>query len=93
MCSNYITDLVNLTWTATSSCYISDNGDYTFSAGGSGARINAIDEDGGIGHVVNEMFYVPQQEIPRVDKTRAAVVSLENPLDIELGSTDTSNSF
>jgi carboxy-cis,cis-muconate cyclase len=61
---------------ATSSCYISENGAYTFSAGGSGARINAIDEDGGIGETVHEMFYVPKEEIPNVDKTRKAVVSL-----------------
>lgn len=39
------------------------------------------------------MFYVPQQEIPRVDKTRAAVVSLEYSLDIEFGSTDARNSL
>ncbi|KAF2998820.1 hypothetical protein E8E13_002024 [Curvularia kusanoi] len=84
---------INTANVTTSFCYISDNGDYTFSAGGSGARINAIDEDGGIGDIVNEMFYVPQQEIPRVDKTRAAVVSMENPLDMELGSTDTRDFF
>ncbi|KAM5354539.1 hypothetical protein ACJ41O_001186 [Fusarium nematophilum] len=66
-------DTVNVT---TSSCYFSDNGEYAFTAGGSGARINALTEDGGIGEEVHEMFYVPEQEIPRVDKTRSAVASL-----------------
>lgn len=60
---------------ATSSCYISDNGGFTFSAGGSGARVNAIDDDGGIGEIVDEMFYVPRQEMARVDTTRSAVVT------------------
>lgn len=63
-----------LTYTATSSCYFSEDGDYVFSAGGPGARINAITDDGGIGEQVDEMFFVPEQDIPNVDKTRQAVV-------------------
>ena len=68
-----------LTLVATSSCYISDNGGFAFSAGRSGARINAIDEDGGIGEMVDEMFYVPEEEMVRVDKTRKGVVSKRYP--------------
>jgi carboxy-cis,cis-muconate cyclase len=68
-----------LTSSATSSCYISDNGNYAFSAGGSGARINALDEDGGIGEMTQEMLYVPKEEMDVVDKTRTAVVRLPEP--------------
>ncbi|KAG6368773.1 hypothetical protein INS49_002987 [Diaporthe citri] len=64
-------DTANVT---TSSCYLSDDGDYVFSAGGPGARINAMTDDGGIGEQVNELFFVPQQDIPNVDKTRQAVL-------------------
>lgn len=68
--------LLTIPWCkATSSCYFSDNGDYVFTAGGPGARINALTEDGGIGEEVHEMFYVPPEDIPDVDKTRSAVVS------------------
>lgn len=74
-CPGNVDWLCLLTPEATSSCYVSDNGHFTFSAGGSGARINAIDEDGGVGDAVYEMFYVPEQEVPNVDKTRKAVVS------------------
>lgn len=65
-----------LTCTATSSCYFSDDGDYVFSVGGPGARINAITEDGGIGEKVDEMFFVPQQDVQNVDKTREAVARI-----------------
>ncbi|USP81092.1 hypothetical protein yc1106_08366 [Curvularia clavata] len=41
---------------------------------GSGARINKIDEDGGVGETVQEMFYVPSEEMERVDRTRKAVL-------------------
>jgi carboxy-cis,cis-muconate cyclase len=54
---------------------VSDNGHFAFSAGGSGARINAVDEDGGLGDTGHEIFFVPEQEVPNVDKTRKAVVS------------------
>ena len=64
----------NLTNAASSSCYFSDNGEYVFSAGGPTARIHALDVDGGIGRQVDEMFYVPKEDIANVNKTRAAVV-------------------
>lgn len=60
---------------ASSSCYISDNGDYAFSAGGPSARIHTITEDGGLGELVDELFYVPEEEMDNVGKTREAVVS------------------
>ncbi|KAL8377855.1 hypothetical protein RB595_008507 [Gaeumannomyces hyphopodioides] len=72
-------DTVNVT---TSSCYFSDNGKYTFTAGGPGARINKLDEDGGIGEQTHEMFYVPSQDIPRVDKTRQAVLYGAHSFDV-----------
>lgn len=31
-------------------------------------------DDGGIGEQVDEVFFVPQEDIPNVDKTRQAVV-------------------
>lgn len=62
--------------TATSSCYFSDDGKFAYTAGGPGARINALAEDGGIGEEIQEMLYVPKESIDEVDKTRAAVVSL-----------------
>lgn len=62
--------------TASSSCYISDDGEYAFSAGGPTAHIHAISENGGIGEQIDELLFIPEQEIPNVDKTRNAVVSL-----------------
>ncbi|EMD59041.1 hypothetical protein COCSADRAFT_165269 [Bipolaris sorokiniana ND90Pr] len=77
---------INTANVTTSSCYISDNGNFTFSAGGSSARVNAIDEDSGIGEVVSEMFYVPKQEISRVDKTRSAVLYGGHGFDVNANS-------
>lgn len=77
---------VTLTQAATSSCYISDNGDYAFSAGGHGARINTLDDDGGIGDLIDEMFYVPKQEMGRVDRTRAAVLHGAHGFDVNVNN-------
>ncbi|KAH7395346.1 Lactonase, 7-bladed beta-propeller-domain-containing protein [Phaeosphaeria sp. MPI-PUGE-AT-0046c] len=77
---------INTANVTTSSCYISDNGDYAFSAGGSGARINAIDEDGGIGEMTAEMFYVPEEEMKNVDKTRAAVLYGAHGFDVNVNN-------
>jgi carboxy-cis,cis-muconate cyclase len=69
---------------ATSSCYISNDGDYAFSAGGHGARINALDIDGGIGNMTDEIFYVPKQEMGKVDRTRAAVLYGAHGFDVNV---------
>ncbi|KAL5363246.1 Lactonase, 7-bladed beta-propeller-domain-containing protein [Aspergillus floccosus] len=58
-------DTVNIT---SSSCYISDNAHFAFSAGGPTARINALDEDGGIGEQVDELYLIPEEDVERVDK-------------------------
>jgi carboxy-cis,cis-muconate cyclase len=60
---------------ATSSCYLSDDGEFAYSAGGPGARINALTDDGSLGEEVQEMLYVPKEDIEDVNKTRSAVVS------------------
>ncbi|KAH8725730.1 Lactonase, 7-bladed beta-propeller-domain-containing protein [Phaeosphaeriaceae sp. PMI808] len=77
---------INTANITTSSCYFSDNGNYAFSAGGSGARINAIDNDGGIGDMINEFFYVPEQEITRVDRTRSAVLYGAHGFDVNINN-------
>ncbi|KAI0164040.1 Lactonase, 7-bladed beta-propeller-domain-containing protein [Xylariaceae sp. FL1272] len=64
-------DTVNIT---TSSFYFSEDGKIAFSAGGSGGRINAIDDDGAIGQQLDEVFFVPKEEIVNVDETRAEVL-------------------
>ncbi|GES63192.1 lactonase, 7-bladed beta propeller [Aspergillus terreus] len=65
-------DTVNIT---SSSCYISDNGQFAFSVGGPTARIHALDQDGSIGNQVDELYLIPEEDVERVDKTRNAVVS------------------
>ncbi|KAF6812842.1 carboxy-cis,cis-muconate cyclase [Colletotrichum plurivorum] len=61
-----------------------NDGKYTFSAGGPGARINLIAEDGGIGEQIDEMFYVPKQDIEDVDKTRQAVLYGAHAFDVNV---------
>ncbi|KAF9872859.1 Nitrogen assimilation transcription factor nit-4 [Colletotrichum karsti] len=55
-----------------------------FSAGGPGARVHAINDDGGIGEQVTEMFYVPTQDVPAVDKTRQAVLYGAHGFDVNV---------
>ncbi|KAK8011876.1 hypothetical protein PG989_000136 [Apiospora arundinis] len=74
---------VNVT---TSSCYVSNNGHYAFSSGGSGARINAVDTDGGLGEQTDEMYYVPEEEIVNVDKTRNAVLYGAHSFDVNVNN-------
>ncbi|KAF6813048.1 hypothetical protein CMUS01_12930 [Colletotrichum musicola] len=61
-----------------------NDGKYTFSAGGPGARINLIAEDGGIGEQIDEMFYVPKLDIEDVDKTRQAVLYGAHAFDVNV---------
>jgi hypothetical protein len=72
------------TTTVLAPCYFSDNGNYVFYAGGAGARVNALTAGGGIGEQVHKMFYIPEQDIPVVDKTRSAVVGVLRPATMSL---------
>ncbi|KAK8129171.1 hypothetical protein PG999_001551 [Apiospora kogelbergensis] len=55
-------------------------------SGGSGARINAVDTDGGLGEQTVEMFYVPEEEIVNVDKTRNAVLYGAHSFDVNVNN-------
>ncbi|KAH8590209.1 Lactonase, 7-bladed beta-propeller-domain-containing protein [Bisporella sp. PMI_857] len=74
---------VNVT---SSSCYFSDDGRYAFSAGGPTARIHSLDDDGGISEQVDEMFYVPKEDIDNVTKTRAAVLYGAHGFDVNINN-------
>ena len=78
---------------ASSSCYFSDNGKYAFSAGGPTARINQLDADGGIGKQVDEMLFVPQDDLKNVNKTRASVVSRYIGLSLDIHTNEMLFSF
>jgi carboxy-cis,cis-muconate cyclase len=60
---------------ASSACYISDDGQYSFSAGGPTVQINSLGNDGVIGNQTLELYLIPIEDIDSVDKTRDAVVS------------------
>lgn len=60
---------------ASSACYISDDGHYSFSAGGPTAQINSLGDNGVIGNQTDELYLIPVEDIDSVDKTRNAVVS------------------
>ncbi|GAB1196519.1 hypothetical protein APSETT444_005791 [Aspergillus pseudonomiae] len=67
-------ETVNIT---SSACYISDDGRYTFSAGGPTAHIHSLD-DGAIGDEIQELYLIPEEDIDSVDKTRQAVLQSIN---------------
>jgi carboxy-cis,cis-muconate cyclase len=64
-----------LKFIASSACYISDDGQYSFSAGGPTAQIYSLGDDGVIGYQTDELYLIPIEDIDSVDKTRDAVVS------------------
>ncbi|KAL2825509.1 Lactonase, 7-bladed beta-propeller-domain-containing protein [Aspergillus cavernicola] len=57
-----------------SACYISNDGQYSFSAGGPTAQINSLGDNGVIGNQTNELYLIPVEDIDSVDKTRNAVL-------------------
>ncbi|KAL4881417.1 Lactonase, 7-bladed beta-propeller-domain-containing protein [Aspergillus karnatakaensis] len=69
-----------------SSCYISGDGKYTYSAGGPSGQIHALDNDGGIGQLTDELYFIPEEDIPSVDKTRAAVLWGGHSFDVNKNS-------
>jgi carboxy-cis,cis-muconate cyclase len=77
-----------LTPAATSSFYISDNGDHAFSVGGYGARINALDNGGSTGNLTDEMFCILKQEIGKVGRTRAAMFYSAHGFDVNMNKKD-----
>ncbi|KAL4919642.1 hypothetical protein BDW62DRAFT_209592 [Aspergillus aurantiobrunneus] len=72
--------------TTSSACYRSDNGQYTFSAGGPTAHIHALDQDGGISQLIDEIDFLPSEVIERVDKTRNAVLYGAHAFDINVNN-------
>ncbi|CAI6080447.1 unnamed protein product [Clonostachys chloroleuca] len=81
---NYQFEHLNTVNVTSSSCYFSDDGQYAFSAGGPTARIHKLDEDGSIADQVYEMLYVPEQEVPNVDKTRNSVLYGAHGFDVNV---------
>uniref|UniRef100_A0A8H7N759 Muconate cycloisomerase 1 n=1 Tax=Bionectria ochroleuca TaxID=29856 RepID=A0A8H7N759_BIOOC len=81
---NYQFEHLNTVNVTSSSCYFSDDGQYAFSAGGPTARIHKFDEDGSIADQVYEMLYVPEQEVPNVDKTRNSVLYGAHGFDVNV---------
>ncbi|KAL5337057.1 Lactonase, 7-bladed beta-propeller-domain-containing protein [Aspergillus crustosus] len=76
-------EMTNIT---SSSCYISEDGRYTYSAGGPTGQIHALDNDGVIGDLVDEVYFIPEEDIPSVDKTRAAVLYGGHAFDVNANS-------
>ena len=62
---------------ASSSCYVSDDGNFVFTAGGPTAHIHALTSDGAIGEQVDEVYAIPVEEIENVNLTRAGVVRMQ----------------
>ncbi|BCS30589.1 uncharacterized protein APUU_80892A [Aspergillus puulaauensis] len=78
-------DTVNIR-NSSSACYVSDNGQYAFSAGGPTAHVHALDQDGGIGQLIDEIDLLPSEEIKRVDKTRNAVLYGAHAFDVNVNN-------
>ncbi|GAB1205321.1 hypothetical protein APSETT445_003994 [Aspergillus pseudonomiae] len=75
-------ETVNIT---SSACYISDDGRYTFSAGGPTAHIHSLD-DGAIGDEIQELYLIPEEDIDSVDKTRQAVLHGAHAFDVNVNN-------
>lgn len=74
-------DLHQPTWadlprkTAAVSSYIALEGSYAYSIGGHTGEAHLIGEDGGFGTKVQELPYLPADDLVDADKTRKALVS------------------
>ncbi|KAL5312813.1 hypothetical protein ACEPPN_019239 [Leptodophora sp. 'Broadleaf-Isolate-01'] len=84
MSADYKFTHLNTVDITSSSCYFSSDGEYAFSAGGPSARIHKLDSDGGIGGQVDEMLYVPAEDLPNVNKTRSAVLWGAHGIDVNV---------
>ncbi|OQD67468.1 hypothetical protein PENPOL_c003G10242 [Penicillium polonicum] len=69
-----------------SACYISDDGQYSFSAGGPTAQINSLGGNGIIGDITDELYLIPVDDINSVDKTRNAVLHGAHAFDVNVNN-------